>query len=392
VREKAILFALLLVLPALAGCTSQDFGFNQPKRWNLTLPLGVLVSPRAGAAAEDVVATAELAARQIQTSDLGATITIRQDAAADSASLAYDRLVGAGVAAVIAAVAPDEAAALAERAATKKVPLLLVTPADPAARNVAAFVQLAAPSAALGNALAAQLTAPSATVFALQDPFTTDVEEAFDAAYNGTFTIVNLTRGQQGAAIAAARGACASGAGGALLLLLAQEAGWVVRGLQEGGCRGRTQVVAAPSARSGEIVTAAGRDPANNNAYAAGVIGVEPQGARLAEFRTFFATEYDRDQGRFAAEAYDAVVVAALAAFDAKGAPGAKPVRATITAGDLSPRLVQIVKAPARSTASSRPRSTPRRTATTSSGPATRTTTRSRPRTSPRPPRGAPGA
>lgn len=340
-QEKAFLLILLLMAPALAGCT-----FNEPKRWDLEVPLGLILSPRAAPAIDDVSPAAELAVRELTASQAGVRFTLTQDPAPDSAIAAFDRLASQNVAAVIAAASPQEGAALAERAAAKKIPLLLVTPAIPQATATSHLLQLGLPPAEEGKAVADLVTAQSAVVFVLPHAFTPTLLTGFGTAYQGSILrTTNVTAGAQGAIISAARDACKLQPKAAVILTPPVEAGWIVRGLQEGGCRTDLQIVAGAGARQPDLVVEAGRD-GRDRPYAAGIVGVEPQGSRLGEFRTFFQAEYGRNPGPYAAETYDAVLLATLAAFHAKGEPRAKPVHAAITAADIQANLLTVAEAP----------------------------------------------
>lgn len=338
---------VLLALPAFSGCAV----FDRPDRWDLDLSLGLIVSPRAGAILDDVAQAVELAARQLDSSQEGILIRVVSDAATDSSAAAVDRLAGKKVAVIVAALAPDEARAAAQRAAAQKIPLLLVTPPDAPVTGVDTnyFLQVAPPIEAEPRALAtlaADQNASTLLLFRPDDLFSVRAGDAFDAAYNGDLldTIV-FAPDSEGTIVNAARSACSQRASGAVLLAKPQEAGWIVRGLHEGGCGDTMTIVASSSARQPRMVEEAGRDQLDRP-YARGVMGVEPAGARLGEFRTLIENEFNRDPTNHAAAAYDAVTYVALAAFASKSNLGARPVRDTIDAAELQPEILAAAEQP----------------------------------------------
>lgn len=346
-RAKTALFLVLLVAPAFAGCTLP----GQPKGWDLEMTLGVLVSPRAGDVVEDVSAAVDLAARQWNEAGVGIHYDVESDPATDSVAAAYDRLVKKGAAAIVAAVAPNEARAVAQRAVSGKVPLLLVTPPDSALSNAdaAQTLVLAADRASEGGALATLAhdnEVERVVMMRTSDAFANLTAAGFDRLYNGTILETGVFARDTPAAIgASARAICATDADGVVILAPGREAGWIVRGLVDAGCYARLHVLAASSARQNELVEEAGKD-GTGRSYAEGVLGVEPENGRLGEFRALFLAETGRIPGAYAAEAHDAVSIATLAAFHAKSSQGADPVRATITANDIRAKILPVAGEP----------------------------------------------
>lgn len=346
-RGTAAFLAILFAVPTLAGCAILD----RPDRWDLDLALGLLVSSKIGGPGEDVASAVEFATRAWREMDAGIEYSIVRDPAADSAAAAYDRLVQKKVAAVVAAVPPAEAAALVQRADAQRVPLILVTPpaAEIPAADMDGAIQLAPPVSAEARALQAAVASRNVTrvvVMHTADVFARGLADAFDAAYSGEIVDVGaFGRDDPPAIISASRAICSTDAEGVVILAPGREAGNVLKGLVEGGCRERLQVFASSAARQPELADVAGQDPARRS-YAAGVVGVEPAGSRLAEFRALFVAETGRAPEPYAAEAFDAVTVLSLAAFLSESSVNAEPVRARIEAGDLLPRLAGVIGTP----------------------------------------------
>ncbi|HET6404949.1 MAG TPA: hypothetical protein VFH78_09905 [Candidatus Thermoplasmatota archaeon] len=346
-QGNAVLMAILLAAPLLTGCAALD----RPDRWDLEVSLGVIVSSKLGATLDDVSSAVDLGARQWNEMGAGIRYILVTDAASDNAAAAYERLAQRRVAAVIAAVPPDEAGALAQRADQRRIPLLLVTPPSSplSVSDMDAALQLAPPVQAEADALASLAQARNASrafVLHTNDPYARAAAAAFDAAYGGAILQTRAFERDAPAFLqSAARDVCASDADSVVLFAPGREAGRVVRGLVEGECRGRITVFASSAARQLELAEEAGED-ASRRSHAAGVIGVEPAASRLGEFRALFVSETGRTPSPYAAEAYDAVSIVSLAAFRSKGSADAEPVRATIAGGDLLPHLRDVYTSP----------------------------------------------
>lgn len=346
-RASVAFILFLLAAPAFAGCAALD----RTDRWDLTIGLGLITSPRGGSFLEDVQAGAELATRQWRDLGVGVRFTVSNDAAADSTIGAYDRLAARKVAAIIAAVAPDEAGPLAAHAAQKNVPLLLVTPAATPipAGSMAKALQVAPPLGSEPKALAELVTEEGVGRVVLlhtADGFAAAAADAFTTAFTGNVTDVGtFNRGAQNDVTSGARLVCSSDAEGVVILAPAREAGWVVNGLREGGCLERVRLFASSAARHADLVQESGRIP-NGRAYAAGLVGVEPAGSRRGEFGALFVTESGRPPSEFVAEAYDAVSLVTLASFEAHSSTRADPVRATITGAEILAKLVGVAEQP----------------------------------------------
>lgn len=343
-RQWTLIFALLV--PAFSGCVV----LGQPDEWDLTLSVGVLVSTRERGALDDVLPAAELAATSLTASDAGIRVLVAREETADAPTAAFDRLVQKKVAVVVAAVAPAEGTALLRRAAQAKVPVILVTPVEgaPTAADAAYGLVLAPPARAEADALARLLVesgAPSVTVLRPDHSYGAATAAALAAAYPDVVAQARFTSLDAGSALTAGRNACASGARAVVILGHPEDAGQIARGLTEGRCRAEVGLFAGALARQPDFPAAAGRWPNNTN-LAMGTIGVEPRGARLPEFRSIFEAEHNRAPGAFAAEAYDAVVLAALAAFHAHGSEAERPVEATVTAAKVQSSLLPVAEAP----------------------------------------------
>lgn len=345
VQEKAAPLALLLVL-LLAGCVN-PFG-DKPDHWDVQLKLTVVTSARAPAGAEDVSLAVEQATRAFNASGVGVTYRLVQDNAPDGIAKAMDRLVKGKPAAFIAALAPDEAQVALDKAAAAKIPLLLVTPTNAtlSGASTSHLLQTAVDPAFGGRALAALAQEEAASrivLFADDDPYTARAVGAFKAAVGTALALeVRATPAGSGAL---AKQACDADADAVALFVAPTEAADIVRGLEEARCREGLPILAAPWVRQNELVETLGDRP-DGKAAAEGIRGVSPAGTKPGVFRGGFEAVYGRGGSRLAAPAHDAVAYATLAAFAAKGGPGADPFIGAVQAADLRPHLLAVANAP----------------------------------------------
>lgn len=344
-RVVAWSLLLLVALPASAGCTL----LGGPDRWDLRMGIGILTTTGAGYDLEDAADAASLAVRQIELASYGIRYTVYQESVASGATAAFDRLVNKGAVVVVAAVSPDEAQQLASRAEQQKRVLLLATPANRTLAGALTYtLQVAIEPAVEGRALAAlakEQGATSAVVVASDDPSMRIIASSFASSFNGTVTSLTHRIGSQSESLAAGRRACEAPADAIVVLGLADEAGWTLRGAYEAGCATSRRILAGSAARQQALVVEAGED-LQEKPVAAGVLGVEPTGSRLAAFRSLFETEAGRTPVPGAAEAYDAVVYATLAAFAKHGSRDSDPVRAEVRAADLQSGLLRVAEEP----------------------------------------------
>ena len=349
--ERVVAWSLVVLFaaPSLAGCAA----LSRQGEWDLEVTVGVLLGEGEGYPLTDVADAVDIAARQMASAGYGLEMKVLREDAGTAPAAAFDRLVQRGAAVVIAAVAPDDAQALAARAAAQKRPLLLATPAAVGlSGDVSHTLQVAQDARAVGRALAALAAREGVTRPVLvhaDDPYVDVAIQAFDGAWNGTAPehIVHDV-GSQSDVLAEARRACDAHGGDAdaiVVLSRADEAGWATRALAEAGCRDRLRVLAAPLARGPALLEEAGQDDAQR-LRAAGVTGIAPLRQRMDGFRALFEAEANRVPGPYAIEAYDAAIYVVLASFASQGNAERDPVKATVGAADLQRHLLAVATAP----------------------------------------------
>lgn len=343
-RMTAWVLLILVATGSMAGCAS--ILPQQDKTWELTLVVGALLGD--DAVSSDLRGALDLAIGQVRSADLGIDVTLHTQRATGNGVQAFDALTAKGAVVVFDLRGPADASAVAQRAATAKRVLLVPTPSNLSAGAGGAYAfQLAPDATSEANALAALAARASVerlAVVGVDDAYGRALAAALDARVaDATVSRAAFAWNDSQAGVRAGRDACAASPDGVLILAYPDSAIRVLEGLSAGGCLKSVQTLASHTAFQVGFAPSAS-DPT----LAPGLQGVMPATAQPTVFRSMFEVMFQEIPGPFAAEAYDGLNYAAIAAFASKGSPSkaSEKVRATVTADDVRGKLAGVASAP----------------------------------------------
>jgi branched-chain amino acid transport system substrate-binding protein len=334
------LVAVVFLAPVLAGCFGAPPTPPAPGTRNLALVIGAM-NPLTGALSSlgpSMQNATKLAVKDVNAANLGLTITAHyeDDKTTDSTAApnTFNSLLAKGVTAIEGPCCSGITGSILDLAKQNQVVVASPSATSPALTlsrdNGGYFWRIAPSDAVQGKVLANLVKGDSVTsvrIVAINNAYGTGLANVFkDTFVAGGGTVDKTILYDEGAVTFASQvtEACAAPRpAGLVMVVYTDEGASILKEMEAQGCRSAFKIFASEGVYdpSGTLSTKAGQN--GTGAWlAAGIKGTNPEAGSLTAWETHYKAEYTSAPEAYAAEAYDAVIYIALAAFEANSVMG----------------------------------------------------------------------
>lgn len=341
-KGALLVVVCLLMPPIVAGC----FGSPPPPPpppggRNLSLVMGAM-NPLTGALSSlgpSMQNAVKLAVKDVNSASLGLTITAHyeDDKTTDSTAApnTFNSLIAKGVTAIEGPCCSGVTGSILDLAKQNQVVVASPSATSPALTltrdNGGYFWRIAPSDAVQGKVLAALVKGDSVTsvrIIAINNAYGTGLAGVFkDTFVAGGGTVDKTILYDEGAVTFSSQvtEACASPRpAGIVMVVYTDEGANILKEMEAQGCRAAFKIFASEGVYdpSGTLATKAGQN-ATGVWLAAGIKGTNPEAGSLSAWVAHYQSEYpSQTPEAYSAEAYDAVIYIALAAYEANSVQG----------------------------------------------------------------------